>query len=88
MTVTCGLVLGRLALVEVEEVLRAGDVRVARFDHEARRQPECRVVADVAVDHDHVLVADVGLLHLGDLGVLLAGDRLVARVGRPASRSR
>jgi hypothetical protein len=74
------LMVGRLALMEVEEILRAGDVRVARFDHEPRRNAEGRIVADEAVDDDHVLVADVVLLQLGDPRILLAADRLVARM--------
>ena len=42
---------------------------------------ELRVVADVAVDDDHLLVGDVFVLELGPALALLARDRLVLAVG-------
>ena len=66
----------------VELLLHAGDVRVGLLDDEAGRGPEFGVVPDEAVHHHHVLLADVGVLHLGQLPVLLPGDGLVGVVLR------
>ena len=67
--------------IEVELLLHPRDVRVRGLDVEARRRAEARVVPDVAVDHDHLLLGDVGVLRLGPLEAFLARDRLVLAVG-------
>ena len=73
-----GLELAALVLVvEVQPVLHAGDVRVRRLDEQPRRDAMLGVVADVAVDDQHVLVADVRVLALGDVRALGAAHRLV-----------
>jgi hypothetical protein len=70
--------LGLVAVLprEVELLLHAGDVRVRLLDREAGLRAEGRVVADVAVDDDDLLVAEVLVLHLRDLLELLTGHRL------------
>src|SRR5207237_6674884 len=54
---------GRLR-VEVQPALHARDVRVGRLDVQTRRHAIFGIVADVAVDDEHVLTADVLVLHL------------------------
>jgi hypothetical protein len=72
----------RVVDVEVQLLLHAGDVGVGLLDVEARGGAELGVVADEAVDHDHVLTGDVLVLELGDPLALLAGDALLrARLG-------
>ena len=46
--------LGAVGALEVELLLHAGDVRVGLLDREARGRAQLGVVADVAVDHDHI----------------------------------
>ena len=62
---------------EVELLLHARDVGVGLFDDQAGRRAELWVVADVAIDHDHLLVFDVVVLDLRPLLALFAGDALV-----------
>ena len=76
-----GLVLLRFVAVEVELLLHPGDVRVRGLDEEPRRRPELRIVADEAVDLDHLLPRDVGVLRLRPALRLVARDRLVLPVG-------
>ena len=64
---------------EVELLLHPGDVRVGLLDRQARSCAEGRFVADVAVDHDDVLVAEVVVLYPRDLLELVTGHRLAAR---------
>src|SRR5512132_4154178 len=72
---------------EVELLLHPGDVRVRLLDREARPRPEGRIVADEAVDHDDVLVAEVVVLEPGDLLERLTGHRLSARAFRDHVRA-
>ena len=64
--------------VEVQPVLHAGDVGVGRFDVQPRADPFGGVVADVAVDHHHLLAADVGILEIGQARALPPAQGLVA----------
>ena len=59
-------------------MLHAGDVRVGRLDVQTRRDTMLRIVADIAVDDEHVLLADVRVLARSDLRAFGAAHRLVA----------
>ena len=87
-----GLVAGvAVDRVVVEEPLHAGDVGVGLLDDQPGRGAVGPGVADEAVDHHHVLAADVLVLEGGESGPFLAVDGLVAvlvgpvgdHVGRP-----
>ncbi len=54
--------LGPVAALEVELLLHAGDVRVTLLHQQSRRRAHLGIVADVAVDLDHVVLGDVGVL--------------------------
>jgi hypothetical protein len=60
---------------KVELLLHPGDVRVRCLDVEPGGRAELGVVADVAVDDDHLLVGDVLVLALRPA---LASSRLIA----------
>ena len=64
---------------EVELLLHPGDVRVPLFHDQPSRGAHVRVVADVAVDHQHVVLGHVGVLGGGDSVVVGARHRLAAR---------
>ena len=67
----------RILGIEVQPALHAGDVGVRRLDVQPRTDAMLRVVADVPVDDEHVLIADVRVLTLGDLRAVGAAHRLV-----------
>jgi hypothetical protein len=67
----------RLGVVEIEHVLHAGDVGAVGLDVEPGRHPPLGGVADVAIDHDHLALRDVGVLQLADALPLVAVDGLV-----------
>src|SRR4029453_109615 len=69
--------------VVVEEPLHAGDVGVGLLDHQAGRGAVGAGVADEAVDHHHVLAADVRILKRGQPRAFGAVDGLVAVLGGP-----
>ena len=70
--------LATVASLEVELLLHPRDVRVALLHHEAGGRPHLRIVADEAVDHDHVVLGQVLVLEGGDLVVLRTRHGLAA----------
>ena len=69
---------GPVCALEVQLLLHACDVGVPLLHDEPGGGAHLQVVADVAVDHDHVVLGHVGVLDLGDRLVVLPRHRLAA----------
>ena len=64
--ITVSLWLRRQVIRVIEELLHAGHVGVRLFHDQPGRYPELRVVADPAIDDEHVLIGDVCILQRRD----------------------
>ena len=60
----------------VQHALHAGDVGVALLDNQSRGSNQGAMVADRAVDDQHLLVSDVVVLHVPQPAGLVLGDAL------------